>query len=266
MATLVDMDWTAERLQRPDVLVLDPRLPMRYLQGHLPGAVSVPALRAFDADGTLSSPDQLAAWLGAAGLRDDLTPVVYDGHDGQRGALLVWVLEYLGRQDVCLLDVFYEAWRAAGRPIVYRAAAPQPATFTARVNPSLRADLAVVQRGDHALLDVRSREEYEGAVDFDPRPGHIPGARHLAWRELAGPAAGSYLAPRQQLQRLLADRGIDPARPVITYCRGGIRAALGYVALQQLGCPVRLFDGSYQAWAAADLPVERAGSPSTGGP
>src|SRR5262245_40525640 len=111
------MDWVAERLQRPDVLVLDPRLSMRYLQGHLPGAVSVPAPGAFGPDGALLPPDQLANWLGAAGLREDLTPVVYDSHDGQRGALLVWVLEYLGRQDVCLLDVFYEAWRAAGRPI-----------------------------------------------------------------------------------------------------------------------------------------------------
>jgi len=260
------MDWVAERLQQPDVLVLDPRLPMRYLQGHLPGAVSVPAPRAFGPDGALLPPDQLAAWLAAAGLRDDLTPIVYDGHDGQRGALLVWVLEYLGRQDVRLLDVFYEAWRAAGRPIVYRAAVPQPAAFTVRLDPTVRADLAAVQRDDHTLLDVRSREEYQGAVDFDPRPGHIPGARHLDWRELAGPAAGSYLASRDQLQRLLADRGVDPGRPVISYCRGGIRAALGYLALQQLGYPVQLFDGSYQAWAAAGLPVESTASPSPGSP
>src|SRR4051794_24910011 len=112
------MDWVVERLQQPGVLFLDPRLPMRYLQGHLPGAVSIPAPHAFGPDGALLPPEPLADWLGAAGVGDDVTPVVYDGYDGQRGALLVWVLEYLGRRDVCLLDVFYDAWRAAGRPIV----------------------------------------------------------------------------------------------------------------------------------------------------
>jgi thiosulfate/3-mercaptopyruvate sulfurtransferase len=254
---LVAADWVAERLGRPDLLLLDPRLSMRYLQGHLPGAVSVPLPKAFGPDGALLPPPALAAWLGDAGLSDGVTPLVYDGHDGQRGAMLVWLLEYLGRADVCLLDVYYDAWRAAGRPVQYRAAAVPPAGFAVRLNPAIRADADAVQRGDDALLDVRSREEYEGDPDVDRRPGHIPGARHLDWRALAGPSKeGSYLAPREPLATALAARGIGPGRAVITYCRAGPRAALAYLALQQLGHPVRLFDGSYAAWAAAGQPVE----------
>jgi 3-mercaptopyruvate sulfurtransferase SseA len=31
---------------------------------------------------------------------------------------------------------------------------------------------------------------------------------------------------------------------------------VAYLALQQLGYPVRLYDGSYAEWAGAGLPVE----------
>jgi len=119
VATLVDIGWVAERLHQPGMLILDSRLYMRYLMGHLPGAVNVPAPYVFGPDGLLLPPAGLAAWLGRAGLSDDVTPVVYDSHDGQRGALLIWVLEYLGRRDVHLMDAFYDAWRVAGHPIVY---------------------------------------------------------------------------------------------------------------------------------------------------
>jgi len=254
---LVAADWVHERLGRVDVLLLDPRLPMRYLQGHLPGAVSVPLPKAFDPGGGLLPPEALAAWLGAAGLSDAATPVVYDGYDGQRGAMLAWLLEYLGRADVCLLDVYYDAWRADGRPVQYRAATAPPASFTVRLNAAIRADADAVERGADVLLDVRSPEEYAGDAEGDPRPGHIPGARHLDWRALAGASReGSYLAPREQLQAALAERGIGPGEAVIAYCRAGPRAALAYLALQQLGQPVRLLDGSYAAWAAAGRPIE----------
>src|SRR6476659_5194773 len=133
------MDWVAERLHQPGHLVLDPRLAMRYLQGHLPGAVSVPLPRAFGGDGALRPPTELAEWLGAAGLADDVTPIVYDGYDGQRGAFLAWLLAYRGGADVRLMDTFYAGWVAARRPIAYRATPPRPAGFTPRVDPSVRA-------------------------------------------------------------------------------------------------------------------------------
>jgi len=35
-----------------------------------------------------------------------------------------------------------------------------------------------------------------------------------------------------------------------------MRAALGYVALQQAGYKIRLYDRSYAEWARSGLPVE----------
>ena len=32
-----------------------------------------------------------------------------------------WVLEYLGRDDVHVMDILYDAWKEQGREVLYRA-------------------------------------------------------------------------------------------------------------------------------------------------
>src|SRR5207249_9085717 len=83
MAILVRAGWVAERIDSPDMLLLDPRRPMKYLQGHLENAVNLPLFQAFDVQGQLLSPDVLARWIGAAGLGEKTTPVLYDSPTGR---------------------------------------------------------------------------------------------------------------------------------------------------------------------------------------
>lgn len=255
MATLVSADWVEERLGSPEVLVLDPRRPVPYLKGHLQNAVNLPAAKAMDPQGGLLPVERLEEWAGAAGLADGRTPVVYDASDGRNAALLAWILEYLGRTDVHFLDSFLERWVAEGREIFYRPVKTAPAMFSARVQGHVRAMLNDVRDAGWKLVDFRSPEEYSGQVDTDGRPGHIPGARHLDWRKLVG-RNHQLLAPPEELERLLASTGIGLEDKVVAYCRTGVRAALGYFALQQLGRQVRLYDGSFQEWARSGLPVE----------
>ena len=257
MIHLVGPDWFAERMESPDALVLDPRGWMKYLAGHLQGAVHVKADKLFGGDGRLLTPDALAALFAAAGLSNSTIPIVYDSYDGQRGALLAWALEYLGVSDVYLLDTFFEGWKEQGRGVFYRPVVPRSSDFAPSVNPGVRAGIDDVRdRGAAQLLDVRTHEEYSGQLEADPRPGHIPGARHVMWREFVGQDE-SYLAAEQQARDTLASAGISDGESVITYCRSGMRAALGYLALQRLGYRVRLYDGSYAEWSATDLPVEQ---------
>ena len=80
----------------------------------------------------------------------------------------------------------------------------------------------LLERGEIALLDVRSQEEYEGSAGYpcDPVQGHIPGAVHLDVNELY--AAGGDQA---MVRRFLEERGIAGGQA------GGrllpLRAALG---------------------------------------
>jgi thiosulfate/3-mercaptopyruvate sulfurtransferase len=256
MATFVTASWLEAHHDAPTILLLDPRRPMRYLQGHLKDAVNLPVYKAFDSDGTLLSDAQLQRWIGAAGLDDQRTPVIYDSYDGQNGAMLTWLLEYFGRNDVHLLNIFYDGWVAEGHEVFYKPVTPIATTFTARVNHGLRVAIDELRRESGLkLIDFRSREEYTGQQDRDGKPGHIPGAVNLVWRDLVGPQH-SILASPEKIRQLVGATGVQPDDRVVAYCRLGLRAAVGYLALQQAGYDVRLYDRSYAEWARSGLPVE----------
>ena len=256
MATFVSADWVAERIGQPGYLVIDPRSAMRYLMGHLRGAVSVPYKKLQAPDGHLGPPEQLAAAFGDVGLGDDVTPILYDHQDGRNAAMAAWVLEYLGRSDVHIMDLRYEAWKDAGREVLYRPVPVQAATFSFNLNPGIRASLDdVANAGSATLVDARSPEEYRGEVEMDHRPGHIPGAISLPHADLAG-VDGNLYAGQSTMRERLAGAGISEGEPVIAYCRSGIRAAVTWLALGQMGCTAKLYDGSYAEWMDSDQPVE----------
>lgn len=265
MVEFVSPDWVESRLGSPDFLLIDPRGPMRYMQGHLRGAVNLPAVRLFGRDGKLLSVYEMAEFFGSVGVGNDRTVTLYDGGDGRNAAMVMWALEYLGHTDVQIMDIFFEEWAAQGREKLYRPVRPTANRFEPEVTSSPRATLddvsrATEQGAGHAgstLLDLRSQAEFDGMPDLDDRPGHIPGAANLVWQELVDGRA-SYLKPEGELRQLLQSRGVPPGAPVIAYCRSGIRASVGYLALKQLGYDVRLYDGSYLEWMNEGMPVEQS--------
>ena len=256
MVTFVSADWVSEHIERPGYLIIDPRSAMRYLMGHLRGAVNVPFKKLQGTDGRIGQPEQLVAAFGEAGLGDDVIPVLYDHQDGRNAAMAAWVLEYLGRNDVHVMDLLFEAWKEEGREVLYRPVPTEPGTFTARLNPSVRVtmnDLAT--HGGPKLLDTRTPEEYLGQAEIDHRPGHIPGAVNLPHSEVAG-AGGRLLIEPHLLHRRLTAVGVTPGDAVVAYCRSGLRASLAYLSMRQAGYDVRLYDGSYAEWMGSSHPVE----------
>jgi 3-mercaptopyruvate sulfurtransferase SseA len=261
MATLVTAQWVEQSIEAPNVLLLDPRRPMRYLQGHLKSAVNLPIYKAFDADAKLPPDQYLQGWIGGAGLDHQTTPVIYDSYDGQNGAMLAWLLEYCGCADVHVLNIFYERWVAEGHDVFYKPVIPVAKTFTAPVNPQIRATIDDLRRESGLkLIDFRSREEYTGEQDRDGKPGHIPGAINIVWRDLVGPQQEALASP-EKIQQLVGATGIQRDDRIVAYCRLGMRAALGYLALQQAGYDIRLYDRSYAEWARSELPSVRGSNP-----
>ena len=170
--------------------------------------------------------------------------------------MAAWVLEFLGRDDVHIMDLLYESWKEQGREVLYRPVATESKSFTARLDPSIRAEIAdVANPSGVTLLDTRSLEEFCGEAEMDDRPGHIPGSIHLPHSQLAG-QDGRLLLEKSLLDKRLATAGITPDNPVIAYCRSGVRASLAYLAMRQAGYRVRLYDGSYSEWMESGHPVE----------
>ena len=252
------MDWVGERLEHPQFTLVDSRRPMKYLSGHLPGAINIAASKVFGPEGRLLEPESLADLIGNAGLGDYSSAIVYDSPEGQNAAMIAWILEYLGRTDVYVLDSFFEAWKGSGREVVYKPVSLPKKVLTSRLNPSIRATLEEVRDGcGLTLIDFRSHEEYSGTTTIaQDAPGHIPGAINIVWRDLGIPPE-RLLRSGEDLAQIAKAAGLRRGDKVVAYCRSGTRAALGYLALSQMGANVRLFDGSFAQWSHAGLPVEK---------
>ena len=263
MVEFVSADWVESQLGSPDFLLVDPRGPMCYMQGHLRGAVNLPAVRLFGRDGKLLSTYELAEFFGSVGVGNDTPVTMYDGGDGRNAAMAAWTLQYLGHTNIRIMDTFFETWAAQGREKLYRPVKPTANTLEPRLNTEVRAALEDVARaiehpgeeGAVTLLDLRSQDEFNGLPEIDERPGHIPGAVNLVWQQLVD-GNDSYLVSESDVRGLLESRGTQPGGRVIAYCRSGIRASVGYLALKQLGYDVRLYDGSYLEWMNSSMPVE----------
>ena len=102
------------------------------------------------------------------------------------------------------------------------------------------------------LLDVRTAEEFAGlaVAPCDPRPGRIPGARHLGLDELFGAGAAGPAAVREVV-------GAEPGAEVIAYCHSGSRSGAAVQLLVAAGYRARNYEGSWHEWSRDPaLPAE----------
>jgi thiosulfate/3-mercaptopyruvate sulfurtransferase len=264
LAKLVSADWVAERIGGSDVTIIDARRPMKYLAGHLPEAINLPVYKAFEPDGRLLAPAALGELIGAAGLGDGTMPILYDSPEGQNAAMLAWIFEYLGRNDIHIMENFFEAWKVAGREVRYRPVEASAAHFNRRPDKAIRITVEEASTAPGLkFIDFRSREEFDGKrMMGGDQPGHIPGAVNLVWRDLSNPPE-FILLPRAELEATIANAGVTRADRIVAYCRSGPRAALGYLALREAGYNVQLFDGSWAEWSRRDMPVEMSSREGT---
>ena len=71
-----------------------------------------------------------------------------------------------------------------------------------------------IRTGTATVVDTRSRDEFTGREVRGKRGGHIPGAKHLEWKDLL--AEDGRFKPLEQLRALFRERGIDPGQTAVT--------------------------------------------------
>ncbi len=276
---LVSSAWLETRLGAADLRVLDASwyLPAagrdaraEYLAGHIPGAVFFDLDAASDPRSPwphmLPTADEFARLAGSLGIGDHTSVVIYDGSGANLSAARVWwMFRVFGHVAAAVLDGGLGKWKAEGRPLEAGPVTVAPARFRARLDASQVRTLEEVQRAlaeDEAqVVDLRAAGRFAG-TEPEPRPipsGHIPGSRNLPYPALVRP--DGTLRSREELRRLLAESGIDPAKPVIALCGSGTSACTLLLALEILGTGGHaLYDGSWTEWASRGMPVARSES------
>src|SRR4029077_12394562 len=83
--------------------------------------------------------------VGALGIADTDTIVVYEGGELFSAARVWWTFRLFGAEKVFILDGGLPAWKAEGRPIDNFPVIRSPRSFRARKPPDIVANVASVQ-------------------------------------------------------------------------------------------------------------------------
>src|SRR2546425_735742 len=157
------------------------------------------------------------------------------------------------------------------RPLVIEVPAFKPVSYTAsEPDGALRAKLPLVleasENGHWNLVDVRSTDEFIGKIIAPPgmpetaqRAGHIPGARSIPW-STAVQQDGTFKSANELRAIYLQQKGVDPNKETIVYCRIGERSSHTWFVLKYLlGLPnVSNYDGSWTEYGnLVGVPIEK---------
>jgi thiosulfate/3-mercaptopyruvate sulfurtransferase len=202
---LVSTEWLSQHLGDPNVIVLDGSYYLanakrdaeaEFLAGHIPGA------QRFDIDAIsdksnplphmLPPPEQFAAQVGALGVGDGMTIVLYDGIGLYGAARVWWTFRAFGSENVRVLDGGMPKWKAENRPLEAGAAKPRGAkTLTPKFNRALVASIDDVQKvlldKTAQVVDARAADRFRGEAP-EPRAGlrggHMPGSFNVPFGEV----------------------------------------------------------------------------------
>jgi thiosulfate/3-mercaptopyruvate sulfurtransferase len=175
-------------------------------------------------------------------------------------------LEYLGSNNVSVLNGGLTKWRAEKRQLTRDEPRVVAGKFEPHVRPEIIADAdwvrARIGKPGVALVDTRTDGEYVGSGDRHgmPSSGHVQGAHQLQWQELFREPNDLLFRDRDELARLYATRA-QAKDTVVTYCFVGYRASMTYLVARYLGYQAKLYDGSYEDWSRRQLPTVPGAAP-----
>jgi len=271
---LVSTQWVADHLNDPKIRLIEVDVDTSaYDQGHIAGAVGWNWQTQLQDNVRRDLIDKatLERLLGAAGVSNDTTIILYGDNNNWFAAYAFWQLKYYGHKDVLLMDGGRKKWVAEKRPTTTDAPKVAAANYRATSpDESLRARkeqvMAIVEKKSQGhLVDVRSVDEFTGKIIAPPgmtetaqRAGHIPGAANVPWSQAAN-EDGTFKSA-EALQQLYGGKGVNGNGEVIAYCRIGERSSHTWFVLKYLlgYNNVKNYDGSWTEWGnLIGAPIEK---------
>src|SRR5271155_5481022 len=184
---LVSPEWLAEYLRDGNLGIVDGSyfLPTQqrdahaeYREGHIPGAVffDIEAIADHSSDlpHMLPGPKQFGEVVGALGIGDGDTVVVYDSVGLYSAARVWWTFRLFGAKKVFILDGGLPKWKVEGRALEKGDTNRPAKKFTAEMNVGAVATLGEMRMAltddNTQVVDARSAERFAG-TEPEPRPG-----------------------------------------------------------------------------------------------
>jgi thiosulfate/3-mercaptopyruvate sulfurtransferase len=272
---LVETDWVKANLGKPGIKLVEIDVDTSaYETGHIPGAVGFNwRTELQDQVGRdIITKEAFEKLVGGAGISPEDTVILYGDNNNWFAANGFWLFKIYGHKDVRLMNGGRAKWQSEpDKELTTERPNPKPVPYPVmKTHPELRAVLADVQQTVKSracnLVDVRSFDEFTGKVIAPPgmnetaqRGGHVPGAKSIPWGTPVAPD-GTFKSAEELRKIYLEEKGVDPNRPTIAYCRIGERSSHTWFVLSYLlGLKnVRNYDGSWTEYGSViGAPIEK---------
>lgn len=269
MDILVSTQWLSEHLDDPDLIVLDCTFLVKldengvmfsesgkktYDLEHIPNAGFADLVGELsDQDSEfefwMPSPSEFAHSMAALGVGNDSRVVLYGRSDPIAAARVWWMLQWIGVDNVAILDGGLSAWKKEGRETSSKAVSRPVKQLSINLRPKLIVNHsevhAAITNDEVELMDALPGAHYRGEFSLYQRAGHISGAKNMSSMNLID---GNYYRSYDELDLMFDD---ERNKPVITYCGGGVAAASLAFTMRRLGFnDVSVYMGSLQEWSA----------------
>ena len=261
-----DKKWLFENLENDELRIIDCRYDLTdpqagrtlYQESHIPGASY------FDLKEHLSSPvkkhggrhplpdlEVFKKQVEKAGIDRSKKVVAYDDGGSMYAARLWWLLNYIGQEEVYILEEGFTGWEEMDYPVSTEIPTFDSTDYKMDIQEEMLASVEDVreivesEEKTSVLIDSRAHERYLGEVEpLDRIAGHIPGAINKEWTDSLD--QGVFKSGAEQKERFSA---LDIDEPIVVYCGSGVSATPNYIALKMAGFTnVKLYAGSYSDW------------------
>lgn len=225
-----------------------------YKNSHLPNAVFLDIKE--DLTGVNSfmpQPEKLATKLGSLGIANDMKLVLYDRGTNRQVAKAYLVLNYLGHENIAILQGGFPAWETENFEVTTHIPSYEEVTYIPNVNEELVIEIdGIKKRLDDqtsTLIDSRAHSRYTG--EEEPRyekAGHIPGAKNYFSRDVLD----DNLWKTEEELKAHFD-ALEKEEEVIVSCGSGNSACLNFVALKAAGFEnIKIYPGGFSEWIQDD--------------
>ena len=246
-----------------ELLLVDLSQAHIYQQAHLKGALHLTPQQLVSglkpAVGKLPTISQLKSLFSSIGYTTDKHIVAYDDEGGGWAGRFLWTLDMIGHTKMSYLNGGIHAWLAEQKEITTEVPTPNQTVVDIRISSQFNVSKdEILQRLDDpktVIWDARSPEEHSGQKRVSSRAGRIPGAINFEWTAAMDPE--HQLRIRSNIVELLAEKGIDASKKIITHCQSHHRSGFTYLVGKSLGFDIQAYDGSWSEWGNdSETPVE----------
>lgn len=276
LSPIIEIDNLLKIYNNPEVMIFDvstgKNAKANYELEHLSGAYFVDLntqladIKSDFADGGRHPLPTVAAFaktLTELGISKNNHIIIYDDNNGSNAAARFWwMLKSTGHEKVQVLNGGINQAKKINFPMSSKTEIIKPAVESYIIDQwmlptiEMQAVENVSQNPDYLVIDVRSKERYDGKFEpIDLIAGHIPGAVNIPFTENLD-EQGLFLEPKVLRNKYELLFNQKKAENIIVHCGSGVTACHTLLALAYAEMEIpKLYVGSWSEWSRNDKTI-----------